>query len=111
MKVNKTSDCGEYKVDKWYELVDKSRKEYKPLTDNPGIRETQLIGIVGRLSKKMHLSISGRENKCRIVLEILILDEVNEENYYPAEIEHAILNWRAVAAVDASVEEHYMVAF
>ena len=111
LKVKETSNCGEDKVEKQYELVDESRKEYKPIIDNPGIRETQLIGIVRRLSKKMHLSISSRENKYRIVPETPIIDEVNEENNYPVEIEYAILNQRAVAAVDASVEEHYIAAF
>ena len=92
-------------------MVDKSRKKYKLITDNPSIRESQLIGIVGRLSKKMYLSIGKRENKCRIVPEVSIRDDRNEEYYYPAEIEYAILNQRAVAAVDTSVEKHYIVAF
>ena len=92
-------------------MVDESKKEYKPIISNPGIIETQMIGIVERLSKKMYLSIGGRENKCWIALEILIIDEVNEENYYPAEIEYAILNQRSVAAVDVLVEENYMVTF
>ena len=92
LKVIETSNYGKYEVDKWYESVDESRKEYKLITDNPGIRKSQLIKIVGRLSKKMYLSIGGRENKCRIVPEASIIEDVNEEHYYPAEREHAILN-------------------
>ena len=62
-------------------------------------------GIVGRLiAKKLRISgeeVEGRNNN---------RNEIAQEEPFPAEIEEAIRNRIAVAAVDTLVDERYMAA-
>ena len=95
----------------WYELVNEGRREYRYITQISSINEQSMIGIIGRLSQKMQLSIGIEEKK-----KTIELIEANNENEletkkYPDEIEQVILNNRAVAAVDTSVEEYFMAVY
>jgi len=111
LKVNILKDNEERVTDAWYELVNDSRNEYKRIIANPGINELQIIGIVGQLSKNKYLNIGGKEVRQGQAEERQNENKVAQEQKYPEEIENAIINRQAVAAVDASVEENYMVAF
>ena len=63
-------------------------------------------GFLGMLSKNYELAISGEEHESRSALVGNRNDpEETEIVRCPLEIEEAILNRRAVAAVDASVED------
>jgi len=75
--------------------------------ENP---EMRLRGIIGRISRKGRLVIC-RQQESNAISIVENKEEIENEQQFPNEIEDAIRNGKAVAAVDASVDERYMVAW
>ena len=56
----------ENNLGEWYELVNYDTKEHSKIVEAPNMLEENMIGIVGRFSKRIHLSIGGRERGQRM---------------------------------------------
>ena len=89
------------------------KKKYCALDEAPEIDETILIGFLGRFSRQGELVISGVEtHRTHLENEETQLNHTSEagQHNFPNELEEAIINGRAVAAVDASVKGQFMAA-
>ena len=69
----------------------------------------EMIGIVGRLSKQNKLIISGKDATIENDPKEL-MKSIEQEIACNVSIEESIINRRVVAAVDASIDERFMVA-
>ena len=84
------------------------------MNESPCIDERNMIGFIGRFSRQGELMISGTERQ--IAPTDIPTDDDNHENTendqekFPQEIEEAIEQGRAVAAVDVSVKGKFMSA-
>jgi len=94
----------------WYKQNSRGSWKYNKISSVEINTLDKMIGIVGRLTGNQ-LRISGAQGNLETLSEgneNNNIQENEDDSRYPEEIEEAILNKRAVAAVDASVDERYM---
>ena len=94
--------------ERWYKKINGVENTYN--IDERGLEnpEMRLRGIIGRISRKGRLVIYGQQESNAISI-VENKEEIENEQQFPNEIEDAIRNGKAVAVVDASVDERYMV--
>jgi len=91
----------------WYKRQQIGSRQYKEISRDEINTAEKMIGILGRLIGNQ-LRIYGEQEDLEVVSEGNESNEIQDnasDNRYPVEIDEAILNRRAVAVVDASVDE------
>jgi hypothetical protein len=95
--------------ERWYKKINGVENTYNIDKRGPENPEMRLRRIIERISRKGRLVICGQQESNTISI-VENEEEIENEQQFPNEIEDAIRNGKAVAAVDASVDERYMVA-
>ena len=95
---------------KWYSK-NSSSQEYKVIKDEVNVNEEEMIAIVGRISQNRMLHVSGEFSNLQNNSRLVEAGSQEERVAFNESIEEAIINRRAVAAVDASIDERFMAAY
>ena len=91
LRIEKDLEDEQDQEEVWYELINEDSREYWWIEQTPIINKQSLMGIIGRLSKKLQLSIGVEEKKCAEDLVVANNEQDTLNNKYSEEIEQVIL--------------------